>query len=251
MARSKIQRRWLHPNGASRDYQRLLMPLVRTMNSQVRERIFPLIPQWAGETPRADSVSDDLGLIISSILDYLAPAKERVQRELDHIFSITSSFNNRQYKATVKQMTGVDVFRSEPWLKPMSEQWVAESTRLIKSIPEKHLDEVEGMIRRGVQEGRSATYIKKQLQSKFKIPANRAKLIASDQVSKANSMMTVQRLEQIGVDRYKWRGMKDSRERPEHLDREKKVFKLSKPPWDGHPGYPIRCRCWMEAIFND
>jgi uncharacterized protein with gpF-like domain len=36
-----------------------------------------------------------------------------------------------------------------------------------------------------------------------------------------------------------------------HHHREGKTYRDSKPPPDGHPGEPIRCRCWREPVFED
>lgn len=243
---------WLHPNGITRDYQRLLLALVREMNSDIRTRLFPYLPIWARNNPmRTDGVVEDLAVVMLAIIETMGRSRKAIQSQLDRIFSLTSSFNDRQYKLTVKQMTGVDVFQAEPWLRPMSEEWVAENVRLIKSIPAQHLSDIEGIVLRGVQEGRSATDIKQLIQRRFGVPENRAKLIAQDQISKANSLMTEQRLKQIGVKRYVWRTMGDSRVRDEHAARNGKIFEVGKPPSGGPPGYAIRCRCRAEAVFDD
>lgn len=248
----KVQRRWIFPDSSVREYQRNLLDIVRAMNAEIRGNLFPELSNWAKESPlRSDAWTDSLTSLLDLVARAITPIVQRAEGSLSQIFDFTDRFNKRQYSLTVKQMTGVDVFAAEPWLKPMREQWVAENVRLIKSIPAQHLSDVEGVILRGVQEGKSATVIQKELQRRFRIPKNRAKLIAQDQVSKVNSQMTQQRLRQIDVDRYYWRTMKDSRVRKRHKDREGKIFRLDKPPSDGHPGQPIRCRCWMEAIFDD
>ena len=43
----------------------------------------------------------------------------------------------------------------------------------------------------------------------------------------------------------------DERERAHHVDREGKEFNWDKPPDDGHPGQPILCRCYAEAVLPE
>lgn len=45
--------------------------------------------------------------------------------------------------------------------------------------------------------------------------------------------------------------MLDERERAHHVDREGKQFDWDNPPDDGHPGEPILCRCYAEAVFPE
>jgi hypothetical protein len=49
--------------------------------------------------------------------------------------------------------TGIDVYRSEPWLREMQTTWVQENTQLIKSIPKQHLDDVTKITQQAVDEG--------------------------------------------------------------------------------------------------
>lgn len=72
--------------------------------------------------------------------------------------------------------------------------------------------------------------------------ANRAVLIATDQVGKANSAVSMQRMSDYGTRKYRWRGAMDARERKAHVEIEEKNFDLDHPPDDRPPGYANRCR---------
>ena len=101
-----------------------------------------------------------------------------------------------------------------------------------------------------VRAGGRAEEMRASLQKQFGISRRRADLIARDQVGKLNADITQARQQALGVTEYRWRGVMDSRERPEHVAREGKVFKWSRPPEDGHPGQPIRCRCNAEPVLT-
>ena len=97
---------------------------------------------------------------------------------------------------------------------------------------------------------RNQKYITKALAQALGRSQRKARIIARDQTHKLNSLLTRLRNEQLGVDAYIWRTMRDDRVRKAHADREGKVFRWQDPPPDGHPGYPINCRCHSEAVLH-
>lgn len=256
---------WLHPSGVGRDYSSALVKAARKFNRNITDYYSDI---------RFDAWDDDMSAVISSLRNLANRIFNPVIERLPSFFSLTSQFNDRQWRLIVKGGTGVelppsqaiiagqttvpvssgvlgvDAYRAEPWLAEMQKIWVAENTRLIKSIPADELSDMEGIIRRGVLNGSSADTIKKQIQERYGVTERRAKLIAVDQVGKANSALTKQRQADAGIDGYIWRGVLDSRERQLHIDREGKRFKWSSPPSDGHPGQPIRCRCYAEPDWS-
>lgn len=260
-----MARVWLHPYGIERDYTNSIVRATRQFNKEINSSYGDI---------RLDGWQDDL----SGILAYLRNAGNRIFQpvieRLPSFFSLTSQFNDKQWRLIVKGGTGVelqpsqaiiagqttvpvssgvlgvDAYRAEPWLREMQELWVSENTRLIKSIPDDELSDMEGIIQRGVMNGSGADTIKKQIQERYGVTERRAKLIAVDQTGKANSALTKQRQSDAGISGYKWRGVLDERERPEHKAREGNSYKWNKPPPDGHPGQPIRCRCYAEPDWT-
>lgn len=80
---------------------------------------------------------------------------------------------------------------------------------------------------------------------------SRAALIAVDQIGKFNGIITKLRQEKLGIKSYIWRSVGDERVRVTH-----KAFNGNKFSWDkgspeGHPGQPIRCRCFAEPLFEE
>ena len=88
-------------------------------------------------------------------------------------------------------------------------------------------------------------------------------LIARDQTSKINTAVNQARQTEIGIEEYIWRTCKDSRvvgapggKWPEgnathgnHYKREGVKYRWDTPPYDGHPGYAINCRCYPEPVI--
>lgn len=77
-----------------------------------------------------------------------------------------------------------------------------------------------------------------------------ADLIARDQLQKLHGRLNEERQRAAGVDRYTWTTQGDDRVRPEHAAREGRTFSWDRPPDEGHPGEPIACRCYAEAVID-
>lgn len=250
----------------------------RETEKQLRER----------QLLRLDSWSDDLDalfLYLSAFADALvAPIVFR----LPSIYGHVSKFNDQQWRLVVKAGTGisipsavgapglvspfaeivkrfgmgVDVYRSEPWLAELQKNWVSQNTSLIKSVPTQYMAKVEQIVRTGVIAGTSSREIAKQVKDAAGVSDRRAKIIARDQIGKANGELTQYRQTDLGVEEYKWSTAKDERVRgnpsgrfpkaiPSHWAREGKTFSWDNAPSGGHPGMAILCRCYGDPVWPD
>ena len=261
------KRAWLYPHTAERDYARDLLAYSEQVIKETERRYASL------EKMRLDGFSEDLTALIAGLLLFAADLANPLISRLPERFRQVSKFNDKQWVLQVKSGTGLsiggegmppsefrllqnkfgmsfDLFRSEPWLNPLMNNWVAENTRLIKSIPEQYLGNVEGMIRRAVQSGLSSKELAKQIEQTGLVTKNRAKLIAQDQIAKADAALTEYRQKDLGIDSYIWQTSEDSRVRPEHAAMNGKVIQWNKPPSIGHPGFEPRCRCRAKPVFK-
>lgn len=267
----------LYPHSAERKYQRMLMSLVKSMERDTLAYLNRL------DLLRLDAWSDDLTAAILFLLETALAAGRSVTARLPEVYAQVNQFQDRQWRLVVKAGTGldigpsgaippgavpfgnvsqpgqirarfgvgVDVYRSEPWLAARQTNWIAQNAALIKSIPEQHMARVETIIRSGVMAGESPRALAKKIQEAGGITERRAQLIAVDQIGKANAELTQHRQTDLGIKSYTWKTSRDERVRPEHQARQDKVFQWNKPPSDGHPGMPIRCRCSASPIFPD
>lgn len=276
---------WLFPEGIERSYARELINLSRKAQAAAKEKLSAR--QIVSRAVRLDTWSDDLSQIILELLSaMLAPGQEAVFRLRD-TFTAVSQFNDTQWRIQVRAGTGVeigpsgtlpngarlvtgnmaspdmlrarfgmgvDVYRSEPWLARLQENWIADNTRLIKGLTDSHINNIERVIREGVMGGQSQRTIAKALQALGGISENRAKLIAADQVGKANGALTQHRHEDLGVTRYKWSDSDDRRVRRTHAANNGQIFEWKKGPANTkgrHPGQEIRCRCSAIPVLSD
>ena len=95
-----------------------------------------------------------------------------------------------------------------------------------------------------------AAELSEMIQSVAQNNRNRAKLIARNQIGKLNGRLSQLRQQSAGITKYKWSTSKDERVRPAHEKREEKIFEWERPPSDGNPGYPLRCRCVAIPVID-
>ena len=269
----------LYPATAERDYTRQLQAYVRSIHAELNKRMAQT------DILRTDAWSDTVTALFEALLEWaLQPGQTAVIR-LPEIFASINQWNDKQWRLQVKAGTGIDLppsgqvpsgmvpfgsvstpqdirarfgigidlWRSEPWLVPLRDNWIAENTRLINTIPQQYLGDVEGIIRRGVAQGLAPKELAKQIESRFDVTMNRAKIIARDQTSKANSALTEYRQKDLGVESYTWMSSDDARVRATHRKADGNEYRWDSPPafTDGHPGQAVMCRCWARAVWPD
>jgi SPP1 gp7 family putative phage head morphogenesis protein len=148
-----------------------------------------------------------------------------------------------------------------PEVRAVLDDALRANVRLIKSIPEELLDDVERTLREHLAAGSRVETIQKALKERYAIGERRAALIARDQVGKVNAQLNEERSTDIGMDSYTWRcsgggGPEhgDERVRPGHraLDGTKQTF--GDPPVvdeksgrHANPGEDFQCRCTAES----
>lgn len=131
---------------------------------------------------------------------------------------------------------------------------IGENIALIKSIAEKHLREVEGIVMRSVQHGRDQATLRDQLVERYAVTKKRAAFIARDQNNKATALITKVRQRGLGIEKAIWMhsgGGVHPRESHEDADGEK--YDLEKGCLiDGEyimPGELPNCRCVSRSVI--
>lgn len=165
------------------------------------------------------------------------------------VFPRGGQINRTAFREFMRRALSVDVITGDRRIEQALAIAEAENIALIRSIPDVALNRMHTRMVEAVRLGRSLREVRDSVVAEFGVTERRAELIARDQIGKLNGELTRVRQEDIGVTEYKWRGVLDSRERPEHVAREGRIFKWSEPPEDGHPGQPIRCRCTAEPVL--
>lgn len=134
---------------------------------------------------------------------------------------------------------------------------VREDAEMIRSLSHKWAVYASRHAAKMTQEGRRPEEVEAELRKKLPehMRAN-IKCIARTECAKANAALTEARCEDLDINAYIWRCVKDERSRVSHIRMDGAVCFWNEPPApedDGnhyHPGGIYNCRCFAEPIVD-
>lgn len=261
---------WLYPWSLERGYAQAIANLLKTLQTRVEQELSKSYPSMS-KTFRRDDVSDELDLINQYLYSWqqqtLGERKGAFWAQLFALGDNVSSFNNTQWSKFVENMLGYAFNGDETWVVEAVNLWSDQNYKLIKSLSETYIGRVNQMVTDGVQSGIRWEELRPDIMNLEKsLTNNRAKLIARDQVGKLNGQLTKHRMEDAGIEEYKWLTANDERVRSTHAPLHNRICRWDDPTvWkeDGnwvprpgyvtksHPGYDIQCRCTAIPVLDE
>lgn len=145
-------------------------------------------------------------------------------------------------------------FKMTPVVNDAFQASLAENVGLIKSIPEKYLQQVQGIVMRSYTSGRDLHTMVKELKELYPKAQHRAVLIARDQSNKANSVVNRARQMELGITEAVWMHSHAGKvPRPDHVAADGKKYNIAQGCLINgeyiQPGEKINCRCTSRAIL--
>lgn len=223
---------------------------------------------------------------VNAIAAAITLARDGVLGKLQTKFEQISHFSWVQWARTVKKKTGHALQEIRPWSEPgidvQGQLWVRDNISLITSMSGQMEADFNRVVYDAVKRGLSKNQLKAAILEKVDSfgginglsAEQRADLIATDQILKANSNLLNQRQRNAGVRYYTWHGVRDNRERLSHVALEQCVFRVDGQPMTDEdlrivgkegqqfrhpsesdptasmPGQPVRCRCTATTNFK-
>lgn len=190
--------------------------------------------------------------------------KERWQNHFDGMAkTVAESFLRNQFKGTDIAMrealkaAGWSVeFTMTPAMRDAFQASLAENVGLIRSIPARYFEKLEGIVMRSYASGRDLHTMVKDLKALYPKATDRAVLIARDQSNKANSIVQRARQKELGIVEAIWLHSHAGKEpRPTHVAMNGKRYDVDKGMWDSNvqewilPGQLINCRCISRSVL--
>lgn len=188
-------------------------------------------------------------------------AERWVSRFDDWAPKIAESYVRRMFKASdsafrksLKDAGWSVEFKPTPAMRDALNGSIGENVGLIKSIPQRYLQQVEGVIMRSYTMGRDLETMVKELQKVYPVTKRRAIFIARDQSNKANAVANRTRQLELGITEAIWMHSHAGKEpRQSHVHANGKVFKIAEGCLiDGEyiqPGELPNCRCTSRPIL--
>lgn len=277
MGRKGLRRKpplWLYPEAIERFYTKTLLNKISLLEIEIKKRLIERLPFLVAQSEvsfdkRSDDFIDDIKAIMAALGIFSAQIFNDQTQLASLIGGQISGFNAEQYRRIIRATLGIDPIKNDEFLRTQLKLFAEQNASLIKSIPENMLKDVEAIAFRGMATGATIRDMTKEIESRFKVTRNRARLIARDQTSKLNSQLTELRQKNVGVIEYIWNSVIDERVRDSHRVLDGKICqweddtvyrnqgdsqwrkRSSLGGYVGTPGSDYQCRCFAEPIIED
>lgn len=248
-------------------YNDTLQAAINRMIREVKREVEALYVTFAGdgESWAMDaSVASQARILSNAMRDKFAklfasiaePAAQKMTARAEKDSSVKLGINLREMSGLLTLKT--NVFNDK--LRDVLTASVAENVALIKRIPEKYLDNVQGAVMRSIQTGNGLADLQPQLDKYGVTVKNWAKNVSLDQTRKAYNSINASRMQALGVKQFEWVHSGGSNHpREYHRDvLDGKIFSFDDLPHldgpnkgeKGIPGQAPYCRCTMRPIFR-
>ena len=172
----------VRPNvGIEIAYRKRLDALIEEMNASLT---YWLSAQYKANPPamaQDASSAVDLAARMKGLRRQWLSRFDKLSKEMaDHFAMSIADRSDAALKASLRKAGFTVQFQMTAAQRNVVGAAVAENVTLIKSIASTHLDQVEGLVMRGVSEGRDLAVIAKGLQERLGVTKRRAALIARD-----------------------------------------------------------------------
>lgn len=197
---------------------------------------------------RIRKILDDLAKRWIARFDEMAP--KIAEAYLQGAFKASDS----AFRQALREAGWTVEFKMTPAVRDAFNASLAENVGLIKSIPEKYLQQVEGVVMRSYSAGRDLETMVKDLKALYPAASHRAELIARDQSNKANAVVNRTRQMELGITEAIWMHSHAGKTpRPDHVAANGKRYKIAEGcKISGEfiqPGEEINCRCTCRAVL--
>jgi SPP1 gp7 family putative phage head morphogenesis protein len=234
-------------------YSQAVLRILARDDAEIRAELDRAIPVLASVL-RTDALGDDLAAIFTRLRTVVAVGEAAARNVATEMLERVQRKNAVGHAETLPQ-TGPHL-GGEAWLRDQQSLALAENVRLIQGVRGQRLEDVLGILARGLQAGTPVDQLAKEIRARLHISRTRATGIAIDQTLKWHADLTRLRQQDAGIDEYDWITVGDEKVRHGHARLHKTRQRWSEPPIDNpktgsrhHPGKAIRCRCVPRPVL--
>lgn len=258
-------------------YQKSLLSLVRQMTRETKAQIRELYKSETAQeyieqqrqaatdasmTSKAKKVMSALMAKFEQLFAQKAkPLAETMETGAEQVSKSTLHNSLEELTGGLSLKTGV----VPKGMEEVAQAIVAENVSLIKSIPEQYFTQVTGAVMRSITQGGGSAEIMKQIRRQDGITERRARNIALDQTRKAYNSINKQRMQAVGIKKFKWiHSGGGQHPRKSHQAMSGNVYSFDdlpiinleqvsagyESPVRGIPGQAINCKCTMTPVIE-
>lgn len=250
------------PKAIGISYNAELQRMVRRIKKDIDQSIKPQVKDLEFEYT-ADSWADVIEVSLAALRQRWSGAvfNRFAERMASNFVQAVNLQNQQQFQNQYKSF-GINIYAGNQAVSDYLDATVKDNVRLIKSIPDQYLTQVESIVLGNMRAGMRPSAINKQLQDQFGVTERRARVISRDQTSKAANGLAKKMMQSAGFEYYEWITSEDERVRSRHRKISDKVTAYGKGiyRWDDPPlsdkGEPISpgtdysCRCIARPVLE-
>lgn len=255
----------LRPNvGISTDYAKPIVNELELMFNDVRRELKKAFRENHYGQAMDASLASQSRILLNWLLRKWQPrfdeiAKSATNRMIERTLKNSTVTLRSSLKQALPDLS-IDTSFSDEQLKEVIKASTLEAANLIKIIPYKFLNEVQGQVMRSITTGKGMEDLVPFLTKKYQGNVRHAKLVALDQTRKAYQSINTTRLKTLGVKKFIWihsGGGKEPREL--HRRMSGNEYSFDNPPYigvmygeevHGLPGDLPNCRCICKPVLN-
>lgn len=250
----------LPPNTTEEFYRNVMwerLELVRERLEKELDDLLLTIGPEIEDRAREDSKKGNIrsiNVVVKSLSAKLSTRKNEaaLRKAVEEAARRTNVLNHAVISEGISAEIGAQVLiPARSSTRDLTKQFAAENLKKVKGLEDEFLASVSESLTDVVRKNKPRTELIDALEKEFQGSRRKAELIARDQIHSLNAKLTKERHQSLGIGRYRWITMNDERVRPEHEERDGEIFEWNNPPFDGHPGEPINCRCQAAPITED
>ena len=254
----------LNPNASiDSDFIKPLLAAIEQMSRETKRELRKTFEEHPGFAQDA-SISSQSRIAVNMLLGKWEPRFNRLARKLvKRMMSRTVRYSSVSVNQSLKAISpdlGIDITEISERLSDVVKAATEESVSLIKLIPQKYFQEVQGQVARSITTGDGLKSLVPFLNEKYSGNIRHARNVALDQTRKAHATVNAVRLQEAGVTHFVWRHTGGSAHpRKDHVEMDGKEFSFKEPPLIGRMygknvyGLPAQlpyCRCRAQPVIN-
>ena len=218
-----------------------------------------ILAEYERSLPVNDAIRD--AALNDSIAD-IAAAIDGVQAELSRLFLMLTpalrdwtlrveKWHRGKWRGAVLSATGVDLdtmltVAGQPQAVSDILAW---NTALIRDVSDQTRQRIANIVFGGFQQRRAARDVAREMNEAVGLGRARSLRIASDQATKLAAALDGERMQEAGIDKWKWRWSHKRHGRAEHIRRDGKLYTFATAPED-LPGTLPFCGCRKQAVLT-
>ncbi len=249
---------WLLPRTWERRYGRFLAKNIRQLKAELIRQLGRLesfakyrdkddeeiLAILMSESNRMLSDSEKISAAIAATLLWWQRRRREMDPTFDGYFYEVNKFNDEQYRAVVKDQTGiilpasatlgalavlnavsapidiirilgenVDIYRTEPWLEGVKDNWKRTQIVYADKAAQGVISDAEVILRQGIATKAKVDDTVGTIDKTTETAAKRADVFGQNQVNNEDVELTERRQRALGAEEYIWRTMRDERVR--------------------------------------